>query len=75
MKEQRTIDLFTTEVELDNFVSCVRSVLHTMRILESMGSPQDGVNMFEDNCSRIVICTNNLSPGNSRTKQYQEAST
>ncbi len=27
---QRTIALSTTEAELDNFVSCVRSVLHTM---------------------------------------------
>ncbi len=65
---QRTIDLSTTETELDNFVSCVRSVFHTMRILESMGSPQHGVEIFEDNLSTIAICTNNMSPGNSRTK-------
>ena len=64
---QRTIDLSTTEAELDSFVSCVRSVLFTMRILESMGSPQHGVNMFEVNRSTIAICTNNMSPGNSRT--------
>ncbi len=36
---QYTIVLSTTEDELDNFVNCVRSVLHTMRILDSMGSP------------------------------------
>ena len=65
---QRTIALSTTEAELDSFVSCVRSVLHTMRILDSMGSPQHGVNIFEDNRSTIAICTNNMSPGNSRTK-------
>jgi hypothetical protein len=46
----------------------VRSVFHTMRILDNMGSPQHGVNIFEDNRSTIVICTNNMSPGNSRTK-------
>jgi hypothetical protein len=39
-----------------------------MRILENMGSPQHGVNIFEDNRSTIVICENNMSPGNSRTK-------
>ena len=33
-----------------------------------MGSPQHGVNIFEDNRSTIAICTNNMSPGNSRTK-------
>jgi hypothetical protein len=37
---QRTIALSTTKAELDSFVSCVRSVLHTMRILENMESPQ-----------------------------------
>ena len=40
---QRTIALSTTETELDSLVICVRSVLHTMRILENMGSPQHGV--------------------------------
>jgi hypothetical protein len=39
-----------------------------MRILDSMGSPEHGVNIFEDNRSTIAICTNNMSPGNSRTK-------
>jgi hypothetical protein len=67
-----TIALSTTEDELDNFVRCVRSVLHTMRILENMGSPQHGV--FEDNRSTIAICTNNMSPGNSRTKHVDELS-
>ena len=65
---QRTIALSTTEAEVDSFVSCVRSVLHTMRILDSMGSPQHGVSIFEDNRSTIAICTNNMSPGNSNTK-------
>ena len=64
---QRTITLSTSEAELDSFSSCVRSVLHTMKILKRMGSPLDEVNMFEDNCSTIAICTN-MSPGNSRTK-------
>jgi hypothetical protein len=50
---QRTIALSTTEAELDSFVSCVRSVLDTMRILESMGSPQHVVNIFEDNVLRL----------------------
>jgi hypothetical protein len=64
MEEQPTTDaLSTTEAGLDSFVCCLRSVLHTMRILESMGSPQHGVNIFT-----IAICTNNMSPGNSRTK-------
>jgi hypothetical protein len=65
---QRTIAFSTTEAELDSFVSCVRSVLLTMRILENMGSPQHSVNIFEDNRSTIAICTNNMSPGNSNTK-------
>jgi hypothetical protein len=64
---QHTINLSTTEAELDSFVSCVRSVLHTMRILDSMGSPQHRVSIFEDNRSTIAICTNNMSPGKSRT--------
>ena len=65
---KRTIVLSITETELDNFVSCVRSVLYTMRILESMGSPQDGVDIFGDNRSTIDICTSNMRPGNSWTK-------
>jgi hypothetical protein len=64
---QQTITLSTSEAELDSFSSCVRSVLHTMKILERMGSPLDEVKMFEDNRSTIAICTN-MSPGNSRTK-------
>ena len=68
---QHTISLSTTETELDNFVNCVRSVLHIMRILwlESMGSPQNVVNIFEDNRSTIATCTNNMSPGNSKWLQ------
>jgi hypothetical protein len=66
---QRTIALSTTEAELDSFVSCVRSVLHTMRTLESMGSPQHGVNIFEDNRCTTVYVQNNMSPGNSRPCQ------
>jgi hypothetical protein len=47
---QHTIALSTTEPELDNFVNFVtaRSVLHTMWILDSMGSPPNSVNIFED---------------------------
>ncbi len=33
-----------------------------------MGSSQHGVNIFEDNRSTIAICTNNMRPGNSRSK-------
>jgi hypothetical protein len=64
---QHTISLSTREAELDRFVNCVtvRSVLHTMRLLDSMGSPQHSVNIFEDNRSTLAICTNNMSPGNS----------
>jgi hypothetical protein len=39
-----------------------------MRILDSMRSRQHGVNIFDDNRSTIAICTNNMNPGNSRTK-------
>jgi hypothetical protein len=64
----RTMTLSTTESELDRFVRCVNSVLHNMRILESMGSPHHGLNILEDNRSSVATCTNNMSPGNSRTK-------
>jgi hypothetical protein len=62
---QRTIALSATEAELDSFVRCVRSVLHTMRIWKASDPHSTGVNMFEDNRSTIAICT---SPKNSRTK-------
>ena len=67
---QHTIDLSTIETELDVFVNCVRSVLHTMRILEIMGSPQYGINMIEDNRSTIEISCSvqTKHPGKSRTK-------
>ena len=68
INRQRTIALSTTEAELDSFVNFSRSVLHTMRILDSMGSPPHGLNIFEDNRSTITICANNMRPGNSRTK-------
>ena len=65
MEEQQTTDrhiaLSTTEAELADFVSFVRSVRHTMRILHSMGLPHYGVNTFEDNRSSTAICTNNVT--------------
>ena len=72
MEEQPTTDaLSTTEAGLDSFVCCLRSVLHTMRILESMGDPHSMVSWWKqirDSHSAIVICTNNMSPWNSRTR-------
>jgi hypothetical protein len=58
--------LCTIEAELDSFVSCVRSVLHTMRIL-------DPHSMVLTYLKTIVlrsphVCTNNMSPRSSRTK-------
>ena len=72
-KQQATND--SSFHKLDSFVSCGRSiksgsVLHTMRILESLGSPQHGVITYLKTIAlRLQYAhLNNMSPENSRTK-------